>query len=850
MNVGVDFQGIANVARFLRGRLLLGRLAVLNGYVREDELRACLREQHFRPGRVPLASIMVECGMLTDAQVEELLRQQKYLEDLDAAGRVVPAMPGVDRMVGRYAILEEVGSGAAGVVWKAWDTQLQRCVALKELRREVDLTWDRILGEVRAAARLRHPNLVEVYEAFQDGGRGYIVMSYVDGVPFDRRALPIRRVVEIMAEVCDAVHYMHRQGILHRDIRPQSILVDAGGRGHLGDFCPAEYLSRLAPTAEGRSLGAPLYMAPEQVSGNPGLISPATDVYGLGATLYQAVTGRPPFEACADLESLFWKLITDSPVPPSRLNQDVTPELEAIILHAMEKVPSDRYANAAQMGDDLRRLMRDEAAVGRPAGTACRGGRVGWMNGALAAAVVVAAVGLSSAVLLAMGGGSAGSRSALFLGAYQKGIESWSRVLWVARGVRVQGGALEAPAGEAARWFEAAAVADPSSPAPWLMRGRCLILLGRGSEAERAFGEALERDPLFGPALLERGKYFGDAYLRKKLPPSLMLSGGRARLGQGEPEDEDARCLSAVSREYLERARAAKGLDPVEVRYLEGAVAFWKGRYGEVVEALDGYVRANAWDAAAVTLLAEARAVLGGLSRAEELLGCALDIEPAAHRFRARGDVRFCMGRPGGAADDYTRAIRLDPGNPALLCNRGLARQALGDFEGALADFDRAIEARPDFARAYNYRGAARAERLDLDGALADFKKAVELRPFYAEAYNNLGNVLLWQQKVDEAIDEYGMALGIDPDYAEAYANRGAARRMKGDAAGAAADFREALRCDPGNADILFDLALALESAGDREQALLSLKRAAASALPGWPRRTAAERLIRFWSPP
>jgi serine/threonine-protein kinase len=850
MTAGMDFQGLSNVARFLRGRLLLGRLAVLNGLIREDELRACLREQRERPDKPPLAKIMVECGMLSEGQVAELLEQQKHLDELDATGRVIPAVPGADRMVGRYVLLDEVGHGAASVVYKAWDTQLQRNVALKEIRRGSSFPRDRFLAEARAAAKLRHPNLIEAYEVFEDVGLHYLAMTFIDGQPLDRARLPIPAVAALMAEVCDAVQYMHLEGILHRDIKPQNILVDAQGKGHLGDFGLAKDMNRRTLTVEGQFLGTPVYMAPEQVSGNPKYIGPATDVYGLGAALYHAVTGRPPFEAGTDLEALFMRLGCDRPPDPSSINPDVPAALAKIIGHAMEKLPTDRYVNAKEMGEDLRRFLQDRKVEARPVPASTRAARWVWKNFLLAAAVGAAVLGLSTAVLLAMGQGAAHGKGAAYYEAYQRGVESWARALGTARGARVDEAGLAAAAGEALREFGRAAEAEPANPAPWLMKGRCLILLRRGAEAEAALTEAVSRDPAFGPALLERGKLAGAAYLQRRPPPSLRLSGQRAVAGPGEPEDEAARRLRERSRADLDRARKAKGLDPAELKYLEGAIAFGEGRYEVAIPSLEGYVRANAWDAAAMTLLGAALSLTRDWARAEKVLGKALDLEPRAHRFRMRGDVRFCAGRPAEAAEDYAQALRLEPDDPALLCNRGLVRQALGDSAGAMADFDRAIARQPSFARAYNNRGTARVEKLDLAAALADFQKAVELSPFYAEAYNNLGNVLLLQQKVDEAIEEYGMALECDPGFVGAYANRGMARRLKGDSAGAAADFRKALSLDPGNPDVLYDLAGVCRMTGDMARAKASLQKALEYALPGWPRRKEAERLLREWSRP
>ncbi|MBI2933590.1 MAG: tetratricopeptide repeat protein [Planctomycetes bacterium] len=828
MSDGLRPESVVNVCRFLGGHLLLGQLAIQSGYITEQQLAEALREQGASPERRPLAAVLLERRALTSKQVAELLLLQKRLE-----GDRGPS-DGVAQSLGRYILHEKLGEGGAGVVWRAWDTQLQRWVAIKEPRPGAGLPRERFLREARAAAKVRHPNLIEVHEIGEESGRDYLVMTYIDGRSLDTMRLDPLRVAALMADICDAVHHMHANGLLHRDIKPQNILVDANGKGYLGDFGLAKDVSSHPLTLEGRLLGTPVYMAPEQASGKSAAIAPHTDVYGLGATLYHAAIRRPPFENAGDMATLFQKLTSEAPAPPRRYDPALPAELEAIILHAMEKHPEDRYPNAAAMAEDLRRFLRGDPVSARPLGPVRRSLRWVARNRILTGAFALAALGLLGGTAVAGWHLSQSSRRRAFDRTYHDGVDLW---IEARRGSAFNAIWMTSKAEEARQRFEEASLILPDHPLPWLMRGRCLLLLRRGPEAERCLTKAVELDPKLGAALLERGKYYVGIYVHQRRPPPVRLVDGRARTGRPPPESEEERLLRARSERDILDARAAGGADALELRAIEGIIAFGSGDYARAVPNLDDWARANPWDFSAAGLLASAAYLAGDPTRAEDAWTRALQLDPKPERYRARGDARLCLGDFAAAIEDYDRAEE----DPEALCNRGLALQALGRPSDAIESYSRAIARNPRMPRAYNNRGIARFDQLDLEGARADFDQATEIDEFYAEAHYNLGNVWMASRHYAEAERAYTAAMERDEHLVDAYVNRARARLKMERSDEAHADLDEALRRRPDDPDILFEAAITLSDAETPDL----LRRALENALPNWPRREQAEQILR-----
>jgi len=305
---------------------------------------------------------------------------------------------------GDYELLEEIGRGGQGVVYRARQKSLNRTVALKIIALGQWATKShlkRFRLEAEAAAGLNHPSIVPIYEVGERDGACYFSMGLVEGGQLDaiakREPVPPRRAAELMAKVGRTVHYAHEHGILHRDIKPGNILLDAHGEPHLTDFGLARLVeSESSVTQTLDVLGTPSYMAPEQAVGNNAAVSSATDVYGLGAVLYQLLTGQPPFAGGTTYETI--KLLLDSePRPPRLVNPKIDRDLSTICLKCLEKDPKRRYASALTLAEDLERWLKHEPIAARRVGLLVRGRKWVRRNPSIA---VMAAMLLALAVPL------------------------------------------------------------------------------------------------------------------------------------------------------------------------------------------------------------------------------------------------------------------------------------------------------------------------------------------------------------------------------------------------------------------------------------------------------------------
>jgi serine/threonine protein kinase/tetratricopeptide (TPR) repeat protein len=281
--------------------------------------------------------------------------------------------------LGDYELLEEVGRGGQGVVFRARQKSLNRIVALKVIslgQWASKAHLKRFRLEAEAAARLEHPGIVPIHEVGERDGSCYFSMKFVEGGQLDevakREPMPIRRAVELIVKVACTVHYAHEHGILHRDIKPGNILLDAKGEPHLTDFGLARLVeSESSVTQTLDVLGTPSYMAPEQAVGNNAAVSSATDVYGLGAVLYQLLTGQPPFAGGATYETI--KLLLDTEPRQLRvLNPKIDRDLSTICLKCLEKDPKRRYPSALAFAEDLECWLKHKPIRARHSGVFTR----------------------------------------------------------------------------------------------------------------------------------------------------------------------------------------------------------------------------------------------------------------------------------------------------------------------------------------------------------------------------------------------------------------------------------------------------------------------------------------------
>ncbi|MFQ5505903.1 MAG: protein kinase, partial [Planctomycetota bacterium] len=323
-------------------------------------------------------------------------------ELLAAAGAGEEAGPDLDwkgrERLGRFLLGEKLGKGGMGVVYKALDPELKREVAIKVFPAPVTHSREareRFRREAEALAQVSHPHIVPIHEVGEtEDGQPYLVMPFIEGKTL-AELLPelagdVKTLARMLAEIAGAVDHAHRQGLVHRDVKPGNILVDRLGQSCLIDFGVARNLQEAGVTASGALLGTPAFMAPEQIR-DPASVGPRTDVYALGATLYQCLTRKLPFEARSRDEA-YDRICRRDPVSPRTIRPEVPKDLETICLTAMEKDPARRYQSAAELEADLRRFLEYRPLRARPLGRLARSARWVRRNRAVAAVILLAAL--------------------------------------------------------------------------------------------------------------------------------------------------------------------------------------------------------------------------------------------------------------------------------------------------------------------------------------------------------------------------------------------------------------------------------------------------------------------------
>ncbi len=334
----------------------------------------------------PISRTCACCGaILEDAHVGEhcarclanvsLVSAAEFISSLPSEKRVAAATAKFPIKFGDYELLEELGRGGMGVVYRAFQPSLNRIVAIKVLlagRFTDEESKQRFLKEAEIISLLQHPNIVTIYEVGTAQNLHYFTMEYVQGSNLATliRQCPIRmdRVVRYIQTVAAAIHYINNKGVVHRDLKPSNILIDQSDQPHITDFGLARrFEGKDTITRTGQILGSPNYLPPERVSSAFGRGGVGMDVYGLGAVLYHCLTGRPPFTS-KSAQELLWQVAYQNPPRPRTFNPNVPPELETICLKCLRKIPRTRYASAADLATDLQLWWEGRPVLARNLG--------------------------------------------------------------------------------------------------------------------------------------------------------------------------------------------------------------------------------------------------------------------------------------------------------------------------------------------------------------------------------------------------------------------------------------------------------------------------------------------------
>jgi tetratricopeptide (TPR) repeat protein/tRNA A-37 threonylcarbamoyl transferase component Bud32 len=681
---------------------------------------------------------LVDRGWITSEQLAELRRQV----DADSGS------PSSSPLLARYELHEKLGEGAMSQVFRGMDRQLHRPVAVKILRENLlfqETARKRFVREAQSLARMDHPNVVRVYDSGGTGTQMYLVMEFVEGESLGsilgRKGKDLRGLLALLEQAARGIHHAHQKGVIHRDIKPHNILVTKAGELKVADFGLAHLLdSDPGLTGTGAVLGTPLYMAPEQVSGSAGQITHRTDVYALGAILYEMLTGWPPHRG-SSISEVYEKILHENPLPPHLAADGVPAELEVIALKAVEKDPSDRYASAEEFADDLRRYLAGEPILARPASTVTR-----WARWARKRQAILWPV-LAAGVLVAIGATSWIARqqreteASRLLVSARYPLDRAARAQY-SRGTRVQD--FSRWVGEADGAIEKAVQLAPELPSAHHLRGEVQILKGHYEEAERSWREAIKLDPKLGSAHFRLGQVLlWQAYLYK------------------EEMWSDPKGL----RRAASTKQALEGAEELQIAQAEGS-GFDSELQREIAVAMLAYLQGKP------------ESVRETCKRAIERFGDAEGTE----------EFHWLLGLLPATPAEQTRAldkaIEIKPMFPLAIYARAGARGSTPTSERlqkSIDDYSQAILIHPDFAEAYIFRGSLALQKSDLATAIADFNKAVTLGRRQAAAYNGRASLRLNHlNDIDGAIADLDEAIRRQPeDYAMPYHSRAIAYYRK-----------------------------------------------------------------------
>jgi serine/threonine protein kinase/Flp pilus assembly protein TadD len=787
------------------------------------------------------------------------------------AGAATAAAPGeeIGGVLGDFRLLREVGHGGMGIVYEAEQLSLNRRVALKVLPFAATMDprqLQRFHNEARAAASLHHEHIVPVYAVGQERGVHYYAMQFIDGHtlaeviarqrgaapadtpteaaaaaapsaatagpaaqatgPAPRDAAYFRRAAEWGVQAAEALEHAHSLGVVHRDVKPGNLLLDGRGKLWVTDFGLARFGADGGLTMTGDLLGTLRYMSPEQALAKHGLVDHRTDIYSLGATLYELLTLRPVIDG-RDRQEVLRKIAFEEPAPPRALDRGIPADLETVVLKALAKEPAERYATAQELADDLRRFLEHRPVQARRPSLVqrarkwARRHRTGVAAALVCLLVAVAAGAISIGYVL----GERANRQKAAESKVQEALESAAALL-------PKGNPYDPVQITALQQAEAQAVAGAVGPG-WRGRVRQLRqdvdMLRRLDEAnlQLAAGgkEGLDwagADQRYTEAFREYGfdVAFPDA---DKAVEQVRASAIRTHLlvaldnwalvrRQVKPESE------APLRELAERADD----DPWR-RELRQAVKKAKRGEGDALAALAK--KPVPPDQPPVFLFSL------GLrpDEAEALLRAAQQRYPGDFWINfqlALALYRKQASDSGEAIRYYQAALTLRPHSSAVHTNLGLALYAKGRLNEAIAELKKAIALDAKNALAHNSLGYIFSEEGRFDDAIAEYHKAIGLDPKSAGFHSNLGDALRAKGRLDEAITECQKAIELDPKFALASRVIGHVRFIQGRLDEAITEVQKSIALDPKYAPAHYYLGIILKEKGRPDEAIAAYRKA------------------------
>jgi serine/threonine-protein kinase len=697
-----------------------------------------------------------------------------------------------------YEVIEVLGRGGVGVVYKALHQRLNRHVALKMLLSGQHASPDeleRFLREAEAVAGLRHPNVVHLYDVGEVEGKPYFTMEFIDGGSLARKLaegpMPAREAAALVAQIAEAMERGHRSGIIHRDLKPGNVLLTADGTPKVTDFGLARLESGAGLTLSGAPVGTPSYMAPEQARGEKSQIGPATDVYALGAILYECLTGRPPFRAETATATL-QQVLDEEPVRPAQLNPRIQRDAETICLKCLEKDPRRRYVSAVALADDLHRFERGDPITARPLGRLER--TVRWTRRHPAQALVLAATVVVATAAAGVGGWLIGQRNRVV---HQVEVDL----------VRVLQFQQQSALPEAGQSLQQAQLRLGDHGPRWI---RSLLVK---TQKNQELLERLEAIRMTRSTFVEgRDNHLAEVrFNNARADREYQAAFREAELGQ-PVDDPDA--VAARVKASAVRAPLVAALDDWAVCCPERTSRQWTLRVARGADPDAWRHRARdpeAWeDVAALVELAQTAPLAKQPPSLLLALGERLQLaggdgvgvlrrvqQQHSHDFWtnfALARALYSAGRQGkcdltAAIPYYQKALELRPKAVAVDNNLGLVQVDIGWLDdnalgrsgpGAITIFRRALQTDSDFAPARNNLGLCIKRKGPWWLAVHEYRDALRADPELAPAHFNLAEIEAGSNRINEGIEHYREALRIDPDFALAHYYLGIALLAKG----------------------------------------------------------------------
>ncbi|MFH1232123.1 MAG: protein kinase [Planctomycetota bacterium] len=744
----------------------------------------------------------------------------------DVKGKDSEILPS-NTQLGQYRIIEVIGRGGMGIVYKAVDETLNRIVAIKLLPSELlqrKEFKERFIREAQITSKLTHPNIVPIYEinkvllsiGQQQVEQYYIVMQYIEGASLETylstegtdQRINLYQLLKIFKEVGRAVHFAHQHGIIHRDLKPTNIMItetkdDKGNitfTPYVTDFGLAKLICEQDKkiTASGIIAGTPIYMSPEQVQGSLE-IDGRSDVYSLGATLYELVTNKPPFRGKNSMDVVL-KVINHEPVSPRRINPKIPKEIEIIIQKAMNKTSCNRYSSACEFADDIDRFLTHEPIRARPISLGYRLIKKIRKYPAIAVAILIVVLTILIGFVVI---NLQHKQAQQDINALEKLNSLWIKMV-LTKGELYKGGGellqiwkqLQERINEINLFINE----QPLIAQGYYVRAQGKIYFQDYQGAEEDLKNALKLNPNLSHAWASLGRVYVEQFV-------LGLSGyshpDRERRKQATKLlDKAVGAISQINNDSSQNALTKTDEEVVNETVIKAFRAcFILSDVATAQKIIE--------DALEQVKSEEYYNWLGILSKesnqAIEYQTKAIQRMPFyAKAYYDRGIAKSKLGNYQDAINDFNQAIKINPQWTQVYLNWGMANVKLGNYQNGIDNCNQALQINPNCLEIYYYRGLIKTKLEDYQGAIYDYNYIIKLNHDYVDAYVDRGCAREKLSDFRGALDDYSHAIKIDPEDAKVYVNRAALRGNTGDSMGAYDDLTQAINVDPNYAKAYF----------------------------------------------